>query len=802
MSQNLPSPSSPEPQLPQLGAQPGGLQPFEPLDADLPEEGGGASIQRYIDALLRAKWAILAIVVLGTAAGFLVAQRIRPMYIAQATIWIQAETGGRRSAPRQSGDDVLQEELLQSTAWIDLLKSYEVMIPVVTRQRLYLDYAASSDSALFADFALQERFRPGAYRLEIAEDGRSWELHGEDGVVVDRGVPGDSVGHVVGFTWHPPANQLGADRTVEFTVWTPADAATALRDRIVPELPEEYGNFMSLSLTGGNPTRTAATLNAVTERFVEVATDLKRAKLVELTRILEEQVAHAQTTLEQAEMEHEAFRVATITLPTEASPVTPGLEETQDPAFDSFFEMRIERDQLDRDIAAIRGAVLAQAEQGETPVERLWAVESVQESSDLKTALEELTDKQAELRMLRTRYTDQHAEVRRLSGEVTALESEAIPSLASTLLTQLSIRAQDLDSQIGSATRELRQIPPRMIEEARLSRRVAIAEELFTTRQSRYESARLAAVSSVPDLRILDAASVPNTPTNSSAKLKIIGIALLASFGLGIAGALVADRLDKRVRYPNEVTTMGLPILGAVQLAPQDSTLGSETVEQVVEAFRELRLAIMHAYGSAGPLMLTITSPGSGDGKSFVSSNLALAFGDLGLPTLVIDGDIRRGTLHHVLGGSRKPGLTDLLAGEVSETAAIQKTQYPNVDFIGAGAWRRTGPELLASPAMRVLLSNVRSRYKVILVDSSPLGAGVDPFVLGTVTGSLLMVLRTGATDKDLAGAKLDVLQRLPIRILGAVMNGVPSRGAYRYYSYLSNYQLPPGHGEREPAEV
>jgi receptor protein-tyrosine kinase len=138
----------------------------------------------------------------------------------------------------------------------------------------------------------------------------------------------------------------------------------------------------------------------------------------------------------------------------------------------------------------------------------------------------------------------------------------------------------------------------------------------------------------------------------------------------------------------------------------------------------------------------------------------------------------------------------------VSEAAAIQKTQYPNVDFIGAGAWRRTGPELLASPAMRVLLSNVRSRYKVILVDSSPLGAGVDPFVLGTVTGSLLMVLRTGATDRDLAGAKLDVLQRLPIRILGAVMNGVPARGAYRYYSYLSNYQLPPGHGEREPAEV
>jgi Mrp family chromosome partitioning ATPase len=100
---------------------------------------------------------------------------------------------------------------------------------------------------------------------------------------------------------------------------------------------------------------------------------------------------------------------------------------------------------------------------------------------------------------------------------------------------------------------------------------------------------------------------------------------------------------------------------------------------------------------------------------------------------------------------------------------------------------------------MRNLLAAMKPRYNVIIVDSSPLGAGVDPFVLGTLTGNIVMVMRTGATDRELAGVKLDALQRLPIRILGAVLNAVPARGSYKYYSYISSYQLPPVN-ETEPA--
>jgi hypothetical protein len=72
------------------------------------------------------------------------------------------------------------------------------------------------------------------------------------------------------------------------------------------------------------------------------------------------------------------------------------------------------------------------------------------------------------------------------------------------------------------------------------------------------------------------------------------------------------------------------------------------------------------------------------------------------------------------------------------------------------------------------------------------LAAGVDPYLIGTLVGNVMMVLRTGRTDRALAEAKLQVLDRLPVRMIGAVLNDVKATGIYRYYSYLSGYEVPP----------
>jgi capsular exopolysaccharide synthesis family protein len=233
-----------------------------------------------------------------------------------------------------------------------------------------------------------------------------------------------------------------------------------------------------------------------------------------------------------------------------------------------------------------------------------------------------------------------------------------------------------------------------------------------------------------------------------------------------------------------------LNILGAIPYIKGSGPKGTtKDATQVIESFRELRLSLAHAYGAAGPLITVVTSSGSGDGKSFISGNLTLAFADQGYRSLLIDGDIRRGAQHRLLNLTGKPGLTDYLKGEATLDEIIKPTTYSHLHLLPCGTRLQGGVELLGSARMTELLRELRARYQVIIIDSPPLGAGVDPFILSTLAGHVMLVLRADYTNRQYTEAKLSLLDRLPVRILGAVMNAVPPRGAYRYYTYLPGYE-------------
>ncbi|HMJ58698.1 MAG TPA: polysaccharide biosynthesis tyrosine autokinase [Gemmatimonadales bacterium] len=747
-------------------------------------EEQGTDWRRVVQALWHFKWVVILFSILGTAGGIAAVRALKPTYVAQATVWIDVPDNRRepdRAGPIRPGG------LLSSDAWIDLLRSYVVLDQVVREQRLYLELKSIDDTARFAVFGVTDTFRPGKYVLKVDDEGRSYELAVVKGPTLEHGVVGDSVGAKLGFLWAPTAALLAPGRTIEFTLATPRDAALRLGERLDVRM-DPNGNFLSVALHGTSPRQIANIVNATVARFVEVAGQLKREKLTELTKILEDQRQYAQRSLDEAEAAFKTFRMRTITLPSDqpaGARSTGGVAESRDPVVTDFFERQSEREHLRLDRAAILGAV-GQAGDSTLPVDAFAAIASVQHSPELSNALKELSDKQAQLRMLRYHYSDEYPLVQRLVGEIAELERRTIPTLSQALVAQLAVRETELGRQVDAASREIRQIPARSVDEARLRRAVQLAEESYNTVQGRFLEAKLAAeASSVPDVRILDPAIVPQRPVkNTAPRLLLMG--LVAGLGLGVVGAVVLDRLDPRVRYPEQVSRdLGLPILGAVPHLRRD-----QEPAEVVEALRGVCLNLVHAYGAAGPLLVTITSPGPGDGKSFLAANLALTFADGGHRTLLIDGDIRRGVLHRRFKSARQPGLTDYLREEASRDQVVQSTAYPCLSFIGCGTRSHRAPELLGSPPMSSLISAVRLDYDVILIDSPPLGAGVDPFILGTATGHVLLVLRTGYSHREMTEAKLEVLDRLPVRTLGAVLNDVPRGGGAGYYAYYS-YHLP-----------
>jgi capsular exopolysaccharide synthesis family protein len=249
--------------------------------------------------------------------------------------------------------------------------------------------------------------------------------------------------------------------------------------------------------------------------------------------------------------------------------------------------------------------------------------------------------------------------------------------------------------------------------------------------------------------------------------------------------------IDHRFRYPEQISDeLRLDILGAVPAVPKPGEAADpEATLQSIEAFRGLRMNMHHAF-DAPPVMLTISSPGAGDGKSMISSNLALSFADAGYRTLLIDGDIRRGKLHNVFDLERRPGLLDYLAGDAEITETLRKVpMHAGLTIIPSGTRRHRGPELLTSARLPALLNWARGKYDVVLIDSAPLAAGVDAYALGVATGSMILIMRTGVTDRRVAKAKLKLMERMPIRMLGAVVNAVPAAGLYSEYSYLYGYQ-------------
>lgn len=764
---------------------------------------GGLQLGRYLAALRRYKWLILLTTIIGTAIGYGVSRFIKPVYEVNGTIWI-TDTGGGAGGKAQTGP-ITAPAIMNAQAWQELFTSFAILDPVVSELGLYLEPDNSADSAVFRGFQPLPNLVKGQYSLRVEDAGRRWTLMGtgdQGGAerVVERGAVGDSIGRSVGFLWAPPPAALGRGRTIKFDVATPREASVTLRQKLSIFLPLN-SNFMRLSLSGDKPEKLARTMNLLTAHFLNTADVLKKRNLTEFSSTLNEQLDVAQRQLHNAEFNLEQFKYNTITEPSDNLVVQAGTSVSMTPAMQDYFTQRVQLDNVRKDREALATIINDSKRGGGITTERLLSIPGVlQASPDLTNALKELSLEQSKLRTLQLTYTNEHPSVKSSMTKIETLVTKTIPAMAQNVLVQLQSQEQDLDHRLAGASREIRQIPARTIEEQRLTREVVVANAMYTQLKQNYTEAKMAEASAVSDVALLDSAIAPLRPT-SNTFWGIMAAALGASIGLGIALALLLDRLDKRFRYPEQATKdLGLDILGGVPTIRRgkQGQMSIEEMSQVVEAFRALRLNTRNACDGAGPVSLTISSPGAGDGKSTISSNLALAFAEAGYRTLLVDGDVRRGRLHADFGCEQRPGLIDCLTGEAAPDEAIRETAHANLFLLPCGTRRQRAPELLASDAAGRFVRSLKNRYDAVIIDTAPLGAGIDPYAIGAATTNMLIVLRSGKTDRKLAAAKLSTLDRLPVRVIGAVLNDIQPDGMYKYYSYLDGYTM----GENQEEDV
>ena len=749
-----------------------------PAAWEWPKPQRGFAWSRYLEAVKRYKWSMALVIVLVTTAGILVSRLVRPQYTVRSTIWIAPAANSDNAAAPVSGSEVLHQ-----AAWPELLTSSEILNRVARRTNLYILPKRHEDIALFAGAQPREPIRPGSYALRVSAHGTRFQLSTAKGDHLQAGAVGDSIGKSIGLQWKPAT--LGADREVRFALIPPRAAALGVKQGLTATLPEQ-SNLLQVALEGPDASRITTVMSTLLDEFISAAAALKKRTIVEVVQTLKQQLDLAAKDLHDTEVALERFRVRTITLPTEPRAVssTDNTARPEDAVSERFFAQQGAYDaaqharvSFERAFAAVRADTL--------DVSGLNALPEVREGApELSAALRQLADREAQLADARRRFTDAHPVVTELVRQVRDLRERVIPRHAAALARLLRMRENDLRDQVESSARVLRDVPARTMEEARLRRELTTRENLFSRVKTQYEEATVAAASMVPDVSVLDAPSLPDEPSRNRRPL-IIAMGFFVSLIAAAALALGLDRWDPRFRYPEQASDeLGLDIIGAVPKLQTKILRNPAEAAQSIEAFRTLRLNLMQIADGAGRVLVTMTSPNAGDGKSLIAANLAQSFAEAGHRTLLIDGDIRRGELDKRFSVDRTPGLLDYIDGRATLEQSLRSTTSDLLWVMPRGSSHVHGPELLVSPVVPNLITELQRRYEVIIVDSSPLGAGIDPFVLGSATGNLVLVLRAGESNRKLAEAKLKLLARLPIRVVGVVLNHVHLRGDFQYYAY------------------
>jgi capsular exopolysaccharide synthesis family protein len=273
-----------------------------------------------------------------------------------------------------------------------------------------------------------------------------------------------------------------------------------------------------------------------------------------------------------------------------------------------------------------------------------------------------------------------------------------------------------------------------------------------------------------------------------------LGCGLLAGIGI----LFLLDRIDDRMASFGEFQhQFSESVLGQI---PKEKAKGKLTLLQpddarhiFAESYRNVRSSIFFMpYEGPRPKTLLITSAVPNEGKSTVAANLAITMALSGARTLLIDADLRRGTLREAFGISSKLGLSEVLKQEVDWQEVVVPTSYPSLFILPRGKSLSQPSEHLLRDSTDVLLKELYSHYDYVLIDSSPVLAADDTASLAPKIDATLFVARLSYTSARLIRKGLELLYGRQVNVPGIILNFVDtSLPEYYYYQYAEYYNPP-----------
>ena len=387
------------------------------------------------------------------------------------------------------------------------------------------------------------------------------------------------------------------------------------------------------------------------------------------------------------------------------------------------------------------------------------------------------------------------AEVANTIGEVFAarireLQTQRYGATQEGLAKQVG----DMEQQINQTTQALAaETDP--AQKLQLESRLTEYRRLYSNLVTNFEQVRLAEAQTSTNVVVAEPAGVPEKPVRPQTARNSL-LAVLAGMLLAAGGVLALDLLDDTLKSPEIIRKkFNLPLLATIashEMEDEKPISLSAPRSPVAEAFRSMRTNITFA-GVDRPLRrILVTSATPQDGKTTVSTNLAVVLAQGEKRTVLVDADLRRPQVHRKFGLLNRAGLSEMFLCELEALPGlVQTVEAPGLAVITSGSLPPNPAELLTSQKLTVILDRLAEEYELILIDTPPVLSVTDAVALAPSMDGVILVAKPGKTRLRDLEQTLAQLRAVNARILGVVLNDVETQSrkyGYYYGGYYSAY--------------
>lgn len=292
-------------------------------------------------------------------------------------------------------------------------------------------------------------------------------------------------------------------------------------------------------------------------------------------------------------------------------------------------------------------------------------------------------------------------------------------------------------------------------------------------------------------------------PTGPSSPRVLVDLVLgaAAGLGIGIAGAVLRHGLDRRIKSAHDVRALtGMSPLGTTfheRSARRHPLVALDWRSPAAERYRTVRTALKFAAVDHELRHVVVTSAVAEEGKTTVTCNLAIAWGQSGASVCLVEADLRRPSVSSFLGIDGGTGLSDVLVGERDLDEVLVGWHQGMLTVLPAGSLPPDPAALLGSAAMASLVAELRERFDVVVYDSPPMLSVADAVVLGRLVDGVVLVVRSSVTRRDHVTSCLETLRGSRLPLLGSVLAGERHRRGSEERGYTARLdgdrsELPP----------